>query len=459
MALEYVRHGRTLGRTLAAVRESSGGRVPSDIVLGIFRQVLHALSAAHATGIVHRDMKPDNVLIAPVAGNPYFVKVLDFGLAKAVAEVSGFDGDISRSGLVLGTPYYMAPEQAPGLKGRPRPQVDHRADLYAVAVMVYEVFTGIRPFTGDSALAILTSKVDPDHRPLDFPEARALPGPLRDFLARGMAEDPAARFGDADTMLAALERAVQGRRLTAVGLTLPGSGSSQERPATPPSPPADRPVADGAGARPAGVPFEQEGPTMRVAIEEPPGETVVPRRGRPWWPYVAGPITGLGLVFGGYWLWSSGRESAPVEAVGTTATPTEVSTSNPPVPAPPPRSQPAAAAPEPVPVPAEPNPARPAPVTRSFRIETRPSGATVSVDGKAVGPSPVRYEVSSTDPDHDGRRFEIVASLKGYRSATRVVSLSEAVGSGAVLLDLQPIPRTPKPAPPPPSPRPGPRRL
>ncbi|NOZ01772.1 MAG: serine/threonine protein kinase, partial [Deltaproteobacteria bacterium] len=165
MAIEYVRHGRTLRRAFAAVKKESGGQIPGDVVLTIFRQILNALSAAHGDGLIHRDMKPDNVLIMPVAGNPYLVKVLDFGLAKAVSEVSGFDGDLSHTGLVLGTPYYMAPEQAP-TSGRSL--VDARADLYAVTVMLYEVFTGIRPFSGDSALAILTQKTDPNHRPMDF---------------------------------------------------------------------------------------------------------------------------------------------------------------------------------------------------------------------------------------------------------------------------------------------------
>jgi serine/threonine-protein kinase len=233
MALEYVRHGRTLRRVFAQMREESGGRIPGATVLAIFEQVLNALGTAHDAGLVHRDMKPDNVMVASVRGNPLLVKVLDFGLAKAFSEVTGFDGDVTRPGNVMGTPFYMAPEQAPRKILVP---IDGRADLYSVAVMLFEVFTGTRPFPGDNALVILAKKEDPEHRPLESPEARALPSRLRAFLARGMEANPAARFPDAAGMLDALREALSDGDTTATGLVLDGAGSS-ERPPTPASPP------------------------------------------------------------------------------------------------------------------------------------------------------------------------------------------------------------------------------
>lgn len=245
MALEYVRHGRTLRSAFAQMREESGGRIPGSTVLAIFEQILNALGTAHDTGLVHRDMKPDNVMVAPVRGNPLFVKVLDFGLAKAFSEVTGFDGDMTRPGHVMGTPFYMAPEQAPR---KTRAPVDGRADLYAVAVMLYEIFTGTRPFPGDNPLAILAMKEDPDHRPLEFPEALALPSPLRDFLARGMEADPAARFADAAAMLDALREALSDGHTTATGLILDGVGAS-ERPPTPASPPVAASTTKALGRR------------------------------------------------------------------------------------------------------------------------------------------------------------------------------------------------------------------
>jgi serine/threonine-protein kinase len=153
-------------------------------------------------------------MLAPVLGNPHFVKVLDFGLAKAVSDVAGFDATVSRTGQFLGTPCYMAPEQAPR-KGQPA--ADGRSDLYAVAVMLYETFTGVVPFDGQTPLEVLTKKVDPRHDPLAHPEARGLPPSIRAFLRKGMAADPELRFGTAEEMLAALGQALSGRAAAASG--------------------------------------------------------------------------------------------------------------------------------------------------------------------------------------------------------------------------------------------------
>ncbi|MBM4396686.1 MAG: serine/threonine protein kinase, partial [Deltaproteobacteria bacterium] len=249
MALEYLRNAHSIRRVLAQAREEAGGSHSAAVVLSVFEQVLNALTAAHSAGIVHRDVKPDNVMVVSVPGNRFHVKVLDFGLAKLVSEVSGGgeDAEITRTGQLLGTPFYMAPEQAPGPN---RGEVDARTDLYAVAVMLYEVFTGVRPFQGDSALEVISLKIDPDYRPLDRAEARGLPRGLRSFLARGLACRPGDRFASADEMAAALRHAVSGRVTTAIGLAAGGGGSSEDpsiaypslggtpSPASPGSPPA-----------------------------------------------------------------------------------------------------------------------------------------------------------------------------------------------------------------------------
>jgi serine/threonine-protein kinase len=174
MALEYVKHGRTLRRAFAEMREERGGApIPGDIVLAIFSQILNALAEAHKAGIIHRDMKPENVMVAPVEGNPYFVKVLDFGLAKAVGELAGVLKRLTRSNELLGTPEYMAPEQGP--------RIDHRADLYAVAIMLFEVFTEALPFDGETPLAIVTKKIDQRYDPFSLKEAQELPAGLGSF--------------------------------------------------------------------------------------------------------------------------------------------------------------------------------------------------------------------------------------------------------------------------------------
>src|SRR5688572_29743282 len=135
LVLEYVE-----GRPLSALIEE--GPLKLDRALEIGLQIASALESAHARGIIHRDMKPDNVLLVERDGGRDFVKVLDFGIAKVPASAAAGDRPITQVGLVYGTPEYMAPEQALGQ------EVDARADIYALGVMLYELLAGQRPYGG-----------------------------------------------------------------------------------------------------------------------------------------------------------------------------------------------------------------------------------------------------------------------------------------------------------------------
>jgi serine/threonine protein kinase len=142
LVLEYIE-----GRCLRDELEK--GPMPPARALHIGRQIAAALGSAHALGIVHRDLKPENVMLVEKAGDPDFVKVLDFGVAKVpIAETPGVKS-ITKSGMVFGTPEYMAPEQALGQ------QLDGRADLYALGVMLFEMISGARPFAGDSKVSLI----------------------------------------------------------------------------------------------------------------------------------------------------------------------------------------------------------------------------------------------------------------------------------------------------------------
>src|SRR5262249_35962901 len=128
--------GETLQQRLQRV-----GHLPFDHVVPLVEQTAKALSRAHQMGIVHRDIKPDNLFLIDVEGDP-FVKVLDFGIAKQPQ--AGVPG-VTSTGAVLGTPLYMSPEQFDAAK-----DVDHRADLWALAIVAYQALTGRPPFESDT---------------------------------------------------------------------------------------------------------------------------------------------------------------------------------------------------------------------------------------------------------------------------------------------------------------------
>jgi serine/threonine-protein kinase len=145
LVLEFVQ-GKSLRDEIAE------GPFQVDRALHVTRQIAAALAAAHAQGIVHRDLKPENVMLVEKGGEPDFVKVLDFGIAKVpIGEVPAAAGGapITKAGMVFGTPEYMAPEQALGQN------VDGRADLYALGVILFEMLAGVRPFTSQSQVGIL----------------------------------------------------------------------------------------------------------------------------------------------------------------------------------------------------------------------------------------------------------------------------------------------------------------
>jgi serine/threonine protein kinase len=131
------------------------GRLPPEEAFKFLSEVLRAIGKAHDAGIVHRDLKPDNIFIC--RDDPEFAKVLDFGVAKVTNKDLGTSGGKTQTGMMIGTPYYMSPEQTQAK------EVDHRADLWAIAVIAFEILTGQRPFTGDSfgelVIAICTNPV------------------------------------------------------------------------------------------------------------------------------------------------------------------------------------------------------------------------------------------------------------------------------------------------------------
>lgn len=197
LAMELV-EGMTLDALLA-----STGALPPPRAIELVRQICLALEEAHGLGLVHRDLKPSNIMVSPVADGGDFARVLDFGVVKALDDD---DTALTAENAHPGTPAYMAPEQA-----RSEP-VGPPADLYAVAVMLYEMLTGERPFTGTSAVAVLVQHAHtPPPRLVE--RCPSLPGvaALDAVLQRGLAKRPAERYGDAATLRGDLDRLRSGQ--------------------------------------------------------------------------------------------------------------------------------------------------------------------------------------------------------------------------------------------------------
>jgi hypothetical protein len=175
-------------------------------VLAIARAVCSSLAEAHALGLVHRDLKPANIHLEPSAGDPDFVKVLDFGVAKVEAG-SGLDdgsGDLTRAGVAVGTVEYMAPEQ---LMGSP---CDARTDLFSLGVVMYEMVTGQRPWTETGPTGLMTALLTRWPAPPSTLSTGSIriPAVIDRLIMRCLDRDPAARFQSAGELIAAIDQVV-----------------------------------------------------------------------------------------------------------------------------------------------------------------------------------------------------------------------------------------------------------
>ncbi len=199
IAMEYV-----AGRTLKAIVREQGALDPASAI-DIVVQILRAARFAHKRGVIHRDLKPHNVILDEEGR----ARVTDFGIARAGAS------DMTLTGSIMGTAQYLSPEQAQGLA------VTAASDLYSVGVILYELLTGVVPFEGETAVAIAFKQVSAEPQP---PSAlrQGIPASLDAVVLRALAKDPAQRYADADELIAALEHERQALPALATAATPDG---------------------------------------------------------------------------------------------------------------------------------------------------------------------------------------------------------------------------------------------
>jgi len=191
MVMDLV-EGPSLGDLMAA-------GLPRGRIINLVRQILAGLDHAHSAGLVHRDLKPDNVIVERDHHGQEVPRIVDFGIAALRTDDAAGAGRLTAQGALLGTPIYMAPEQARG------DHVDHRADLFALGVILFEMLSGMTPFEG-SAMEIVIANMNEDIPRIAHRAPHANPDPILElFMRRLAARDPDHRFASAHDALAMLD--------------------------------------------------------------------------------------------------------------------------------------------------------------------------------------------------------------------------------------------------------------
>jgi eukaryotic-like serine/threonine-protein kinase len=393
-------HGHDLHEELMRAK-LSGQLLPWSRTKRIFLQICSALSAAHARGIVHRDLKPENVFLVEFLGDPDFVKLLDFGIAKLTDVAGNEEGarKLTKTGMLFGTPEYMSPEQARG------DQVDHRVDIYAMGCILFQLVSNRVPFEAENFMGILSQHLTeppPQIAPEVFDQIGA-PRAIGEIIDRALIKDRNARFQAIDDMAAAIREVC--------GDAAPADRSAKLRAASVPAPsettrsrPATGQVEPAGGERSRGL--KQTGRvktqwTGNLSVPEVPADDTPPPRGRSKLPLLLGALVVLGGGAAVAIVALGGKDNA---RAGEVANADSAADSAAEITAPPPPPPPA--------------PNDPLPSMVEIAFDSSPRGANVVdvVNGNSYGTTPTSFSLPGSTT---ARQFRF--ELKGY--GTRTVEL------------------------------------
>ena len=394
IAMEYVE-----GETLLQVLQREG-HINWQRAFHVGGQICRSLREAHKMGIVHRDLKPANVMVLHEETGTDMVKVLDFGLVKSftpdgpLSPSEDMPGGLTQAGVLLGSPLYMAPEQA-------RNELDPRSDVYSLGVLLYQCIAGRTPFVGKESIDIIVKHIREKPPQLAAP-AGELPAAVVDLVMKCLEKEPVARYQSMDEVLEAMKAAganagYSGAFTDPRSATFGSSGSKPVKYQSKVTPmagetraaSAQRPVAD----------------SVEVSVSE-----ITERSGRAKSTIIAfGVIGGLAVGMGGAWY--------AVSRKAQTQAPKPVVTVPPMVVTPPPVPGTSATQVEP--------PRPPAQDEVRFNITSVPEGAKVTVRGAVLGVTPLPYTV--TVPHGTKATIEATFTLDGYQSRTETFD-SDAPG-------------------------------
>jgi len=214
--------------------------------LRIATQICRALSAAHAAGIIHRDLKPENIFLTVRDGTADFIKVLDFGIAKTTEAEQARERRLTSPGMAMGTPEYMAPEQAAGR------QADERCDVYALGAILYEMLTGVPPYQGENFMEILTKKATVDPVPAQVLRS-TIPDTVNVLVAQAMGRNPDDRPRSMEAFEYELTKCLAGRGLAVaqmLGMSTDAGLMAQLNPGLIPRSFEDTPISEVSGIPP-----------------------------------------------------------------------------------------------------------------------------------------------------------------------------------------------------------------
>ena len=251
--LPFIAMELVVGDTLKTLVQRTGP-LPVTLVLDVAAQVCEALDAAHKLGLVHRDIKPENIVLIAQRNGPPVAKILDFGISSLREESAGGKG-LTQTGMVIGTPEYMSPEQAIGKRGN---EIDGRSDLYSLGIVMYRMLTGELPFRADTTVMMILQHLKTfAEAPNKLKPLLAIPEAVSAIVMKALEKDPNMRFATGGEMAAAIKKArgsttIASRKIdygslssatATFGTESAAAASPPARSSTPPARPATPPAA------------------------------------------------------------------------------------------------------------------------------------------------------------------------------------------------------------------------